>query len=284
MDSLINLLDSYNWNDKDEYVWRWDKTRIFSVKSYYRFLNQGGLRCPYFNVIWNDSAPIKVRVHTCLVVNNYLLTGENLRLRHLSVTRKCMFCDVVEESHIFLECPFVQPFWDYFRRRFSFPCAPKNIEEWWSTWRVKYILKSNLIIWDIVMMAYVWVLWKERNERIFANTYLPKHLILNSLLFFVRFWVGNLKSDGNKQVDRYLALLSDQVEVGIRSGNSNLRPLELTRLQPSGASSRDSPHTSLNHIRSYSRRKSNNAYVPSTNVELLCSKAGSSSVRIVDMV
>lgn len=74
--NLINLLDSYPWKDKDEYIWRWDKSGIFSIKSFYKFMNHGGLICPFFKVIWDNITPFKVKVHAWLVINNYLLMGK----------------------------------------------------------------------------------------------------------------------------------------------------------------------------------------------------------------
>jgi len=37
---------------RDRPSWIWDAKRIFSVRSAYRWLNDGGLRCPFSNAIW----------------------------------------------------------------------------------------------------------------------------------------------------------------------------------------------------------------------------------------
>lgn len=42
------------------------------------------------------------------------------------------------------------------------------------------------------MFAFVWIIWKERNYRIFNNSYKSCSFLLNSIFFFVVFWTGTM--------------------------------------------------------------------------------------------
>lgn len=59
--------------------------------------------------------------------------------------------------------------------------------------------KSRLL-WDSLMLAFIWVVWIERNERIFANNFRNDFHLFNSILFFVEFWTGALQSSGTEPV------------------------------------------------------------------------------------
>lgn len=71
------MLNSYNWSDEDGVLWRWNDSGAFTVKYLYGFLSNGGLVCPFYKLIWRILAPLKVRIHTWLLLNDCLLTGEN---------------------------------------------------------------------------------------------------------------------------------------------------------------------------------------------------------------
>lgn len=87
------------------------------MKSYYSFLNEGGLNCLHYKFIWQNIVPSKVRILSWLLIGNGLLTKE--RLRNVVSIQYCVFCNLVEElsNHIFLKCPFVSYFWTFLRFR-----------------------------------------------------------------------------------------------------------------------------------------------------------------------
>lgn len=125
------MLNSYNWHDEDGVIWRWNKSGVFSVKSFYSFLSNGGLICPYYKIICQNIAPLKVRLTLWLLLSDSLLTGKRLRLRHVPVEQFCVFCGFVEEDsvHIFLKCPYINFFWGFFKSVFQFRYMPTDIND-----------------------------------------------------------------------------------------------------------------------------------------------------------
>jgi len=74
--------------------WKWTNTGEFIVKSFYQFLNFGGIKSPWAH-IWQISAPLKVKVTVWLALKNRLNTIDLLFL--------CVFCvaDRMSQSNIF---------------------------------------------------------------------------------------------------------------------------------------------------------------------------------------
>lgn len=127
------------------------------------------------------------RLNLWLLIHNALLTGERLRNRHVISFQLCSFCNTVEDSssHIFLDCLFIQFFWDFFSKSFDFSVRSFSISDWWLDWRVSSIKWGELLIWDILMMAFVRIIWRKYNDRLF-NSPVSSHsklLFLSPVLF-----------------------------------------------------------------------------------------------------
>ena len=56
------------------------------------------------------------------------------------------------------------------------------------------------MLWDMVMMAIyiVWVLWNERNNRIFNQQASSVHVLITSVFHFVDFWAGHMEGGYNR--------------------------------------------------------------------------------------
>lgn len=65
---------------RDLALWR-SANRIFSVKSAYRFINDGRCRLRHANIILTIQCPLKIKVFIWLLIKNVILTWYNLQ-RH----------------------------------------------------------------------------------------------------------------------------------------------------------------------------------------------------------
>jgi len=68
---------------------------------------------------------------------------------------------------------------------------PKSLYDWWTNRRRMHVKRRSLMLWDMVM-AIVWVLWNERNNRIFNHKALSVYELIDSILHFVEFWAGHM--------------------------------------------------------------------------------------------
>lgn len=67
--------------ERDKKRWDLNGNGLFSVKSIYNFLNDGGLRCNVVDFLWKSYCLEKINIFNWLVWKNKILSLENLELR-----------------------------------------------------------------------------------------------------------------------------------------------------------------------------------------------------------
>ncbi|XP_020096185.1 uncharacterized protein LOC109715535 [Ananas comosus] len=90
--------------------WRWGSNGIFSVKSAYRMMNDGGTRDGQANLIWRLRILLKIEVFCWLVLKKRTLTLDNLSKKGWFGDKACVLCRVNDESvdHLFTQCIFTK--------------------------------------------------------------------------------------------------------------------------------------------------------------------------------
>lgn len=68
-------------NGQDAPIWMFHPSGTYSVKSFYAFVNNGGIQRVYTPVMWNIDVPPKINVFLWLLTYNKLLTRDNLAKR-----------------------------------------------------------------------------------------------------------------------------------------------------------------------------------------------------------
>ena len=66
---------------------------------------------------------------------------------------------------------------------------------------MKRVYSKNHVLWDMLMMVFIWVVWTEHNERIFNHKANYVLSLLDCILFFVNFWAGQLAFPNKRKVD-----------------------------------------------------------------------------------
>ena len=91
-------------------LWKFGNKSSFTVKSVYNALSTNDVG-PYHKKIWKGKITSKIKIFLWLVVNNAILTKDNLIRRKWAGNPTCHFCD--EERKAFLICYFnvVLPKW-----------------------------------------------------------------------------------------------------------------------------------------------------------------------------
>lgn len=95
----INMINASVNRGEDKKSWRLTSNNAFTVKSFYHFLNDGGLRCRWSPIILKGSCPRKINLFNWLAWDNKILSLENLALRgcNLFQTSTCVMCHAGEE-------------------------------------------------------------------------------------------------------------------------------------------------------------------------------------------
>lgn len=95
---------------KDVKRWTLAANGIFSVRTFYNFLNDGGLRCRWTATVLKGPYPKKINLFNWLAWDNKILTLENLALCRCNLLQitTCVMCHAGTENveYLLLYCPF----------------------------------------------------------------------------------------------------------------------------------------------------------------------------------
>lgn len=157
----------FSWTHR---VWLAEANGVFSVKSAYSLLCAGKTRLAIGKIIWKSRAPTRCKFFMFLAMRGACLTTDNLQRRGWQMASICHLClaDGESCSHIFHDCPFTQQVWTRIRSRLDLPCSTpsEGLINWWYTAR-KTVHKQDRKTFDAGVILVTWLVWKERNARIF---------------------------------------------------------------------------------------------------------------------
>jgi zinc-binding in reverse transcriptase len=168
---MLHILGSFSLQPlkNDLFHWRWHKSGLFSVHSFYEWLDFGGVINTEFVVIWKSKIPLKIKIFMSLLRRTRLLTKDQLLKRGWIGDSKCVFCDQDENAdHLFVYCPTVRTLWQWIAQfnNFTFQdCLLANL------WLIDSCipLKDKILV-ELVRSVVCWVIWLERNSIIFNQS------------------------------------------------------------------------------------------------------------------
>jgi hypothetical protein len=177
---LLVLLESVKLDVArvDTRRWKLETSGFFSSKSFYRFLIENNSD-PVFlpaNLIWKSKVPPKIKVLGWLVAHGRLNTCDLLQRRRPKACFSphwCVLCKKKGESgdHVFVQCEVVSQLWErlFLEAGLSWE-IPDGICEFLSASRLGFGRgKKAKILWGSSVLAVIWVIWMERNRRIFED-------------------------------------------------------------------------------------------------------------------
>jgi hypothetical protein len=188
--------------DRDTPIWSVEASGKYSVRSFYNLVNDGGVRVPHLASIWKISIPGRVQVFMWLLVQNRLLTRDNLAKRRAVHDGSCLFCDENESvSHLFFECVVAKQIWLMLTEIFTGNHI-SSIDAMCHIW-----LASNSIF-SITTAAFLWSLWKTRNNMCFQERQWSSLLtVWDRATSMLRRWRPLLKNQHSRLMERNLQLL-----------------------------------------------------------------------------
>lgn len=116
--------------------------------------------------------PSKVIFFLWTAALGHNLTIDDLVCRgHVLVNRYCMFCvDAGTVDHLFLHCSLASRLWRLACSLFGFTWAqPKRVMDMLLSWRRARVGRHRQRVWSLVPFCLMWLVWLERNRRIFQE-------------------------------------------------------------------------------------------------------------------
>lgn len=157
----------------DNFAWPHDPSGVYSAKSTYTQLCQGGIRSSTATSIWRSWAPLKCKIFAWLAGQHRLWTSDR-RARHgLQDTPSVCFTCLQDEDnaeHILVHCVYAREVWhtcfDTLQLSVTTPSCNDTFVDWWLSSRTGFHGKERRGF-DTFIIGAAWSLWKQRNARVF---------------------------------------------------------------------------------------------------------------------
>ncbi|KAJ9689257.1 hypothetical protein PVL29_014768 [Vitis rotundifolia] len=199
LECLMRSLDSMHFSNSasDARSWSLSSLGLFTVKSFFIALSQMPDLSPTFptKFVWNSLVPFKVKAFVWLVAHKKVNTNDLLQLRRphkVLCPDICKLCMKQGESadHLFLHCSVTLGLW---HRLFQLAkldwVPPRSISD---MMLINYKgfgnSKRGIVMWQNASIALIWVVWRERNARIFEDKVRNSENLWDSIHFLASLW------------------------------------------------------------------------------------------------
>jgi hypothetical protein len=150
---------------------------IIPVKVFYRCITFTGHISDRSLVddVWHKHIPSKVFVLVWRLLRNRLPTRDNLVHRGvLSIDAACVggYVDFESATHLFLHCNVFGSLWSLVRNWLGISSVPSGElrSHFIQFTKMAGMPRVSHLYFRIIWFTTIWVIWKERNNRIFQNT------------------------------------------------------------------------------------------------------------------
>ena len=193
------LFDGFvlHFDSSDRWQWEPDIHDGYTVSGVYQLLtNQdNGSSDVLGDLVWHKQVPLKVSILAWRLLQDRLPTETNLVRRgilHQDAAKCVAGCDHDETaSHLFLHCVEFCSLWQYITQWLGVAGAvPSNLNDQ----LIQFIhCTSHSKKWksflQLIWLLCVWLVWNERNQRLFNNTQTPIIQLLEKVKFHSYWWL-----------------------------------------------------------------------------------------------
>lgn len=164
-------------------------------------INFRGIKQVHVSAVWAIKVPPRVHMFLWLLINNKVLTRDNLAKRRKIEDESCLFCSEKETcQHLFFDCVVAKQCWHMFSVLLGsivgFDIA--NIGKFWLS-NKKYVLLN------MVTSAVLWSIWKLRNEICFQRSgWKSMEVLLFKIVGLLQNWIVLCPADKKELLNNLL--------------------------------------------------------------------------------
>ena len=194
--NLLSIIYDFVWKDGQD-VWRWKASEdgVFTVSSAKRLISSSPSPNNIVQMKWKGWVPLKCKIFVWRAAINRIPTKWELRRRGVNLQSVlCSLCDSEMETatHMFTGCCFATEVWSRVEAwcrlspsiMFDVPDIINIASAQANSKRSKYVLQG-------IVFTSMWVIWKERNERIFNGKRRRAIEVVESIKMTSYFWFRN---------------------------------------------------------------------------------------------
>jgi hypothetical protein len=180
-------------------TWRWllDPIHGYTVRGTYHFLTSpgAGVDRPHVDEVWHTCIPSKVSLFVWRLLRDRLPTKNNLLRRGViqatdtDCTTGCGELETV--THLFLGCDTYGSLWSYVLHWLGISSVLHgDLRHHFVQFTHQAGLpRSSYLYLRLIWFASVWVIWKERNNRVFNNVALGVEVLLEKVKLNSFLWL-----------------------------------------------------------------------------------------------
>jgi hypothetical protein len=185
-------------------VWQWlpDPSGGYSVRSVYAMLTTQVVPQVTQNVdlVWHKQVPVKVSVFAWRLLRDRLPTKSHLALRgviNVEAYRCVLGCGQVEDAqHLFLSCSCFGSLWPLVRSWIGFDGVDhQDISDHFIQFtHYTGVMKSRRSFLQLIWLLTVWIIWNERNARVFKQKESSVDRLLDKVKYYSLWWLKAKKA------------------------------------------------------------------------------------------
>ncbi|XP_039115891.1 uncharacterized protein LOC120251437 [Dioscorea cayenensis subsp. rotundata] len=139
LSALLENIPDCSQTQDDVHTWTLDKSGTITIKSFYKFLIDGGTRSSLYLLSWKNHCPSKITLFCWLAGEDKILTLSNLFKKGYNFqnsTDTCVLCHNASENlqHLFIDCEFSKRIWALFSQILEANSLPQTIPSLWTIW------------------------------------------------------------------------------------------------------------------------------------------------------
>ncbi|GAU20017.1 hypothetical protein TSUD_273520 [Trifolium subterraneum] len=192
---LLNF--SFQVQSVDSWQWQPNLDTCYSVRGAYRLLtSQDSVTLGEVEtLIWHKQVPLKVSICALRLLRNRLPTRDNLVSRGI-ISPKAHLCvsgcgDIKSAQHLFFTCGTFGTLWSAVRLWIGFSSVDHQnpYDHFLHFVGVLGDRRARRSFLQLIWLACVWVLWNERNNRLFRNTTQTVPQMLDKVKLYSLWWL-----------------------------------------------------------------------------------------------
>ncbi|WVZ61528.1 hypothetical protein U9M48_011389 [Paspalum notatum var. saurae] len=184
----------------DQFLWRFSLDSQYSSATAYRACFLGATSLIGARVLWKTKVPSKIKFFAWLAIQDRCWTAERRRRHGLQEEDSCALCDQGVETmdHLLVGCSFTKEVWlrvlSVLNWTSRMPGNHLSFVDWWLQAR-KGLLKMVRRGFDSLILLVAWVIWKERNKRVFRRRAALLWTVISRILDEANSWLSAGVSD-----------------------------------------------------------------------------------------